>query len=365
MASVQHFAKHLLYLKPDQNAARLALYHYFVNHCQPNQQIDENLIQQFIFRCLSFEHWQANKSELDQELRMALKSYGESHGLSFSFDELEMPNQVQVVSVEHPEHMHEIISERVKASSNQFQIFRDRDGRFISVELIPDGGLIVSTLPSLARVRGNQLLPLIEDLKLIYDQNLQLSTGVSQHLEINPFLSAKFTMGPDGCRGRLVRGYTFQKAGSFEGGGLNRFPTLFYPVKRLEQFFINRKSDPMYIELVQVLEKAVELVRNQHPEAHKFAKAAYERGKLALEQIFPDDNLVRLLINSLEIAVKSPKTAMNSPLINESSQTWPEHQIQRNSPDVQSPVAPQQRGQMISPLVERVPLRKRPPEGQI
>ena len=324
MASVQHFAKHLLYLKPDQNAARLALYHYFVNHCHPNEEINENLIQNFVFRCLSFEHWQSKRRELDQELRAALKSYRESHGITFDYSLIRFPLECQIVEIERSEFMKEIISERMKDSSNRYQIFNDREGRFILIELFADGGLTVKTLPALARIEGSQLLPLVEDLQLTYDSQLQLSTKHVQLIEINPFLSARFAMGSDGCRGRLIRGYTFQKAGAFDGGGLNRFPTLFYPVKRLEQFFINRKSDPMYIELVQVLEKAVDLIRNQHPEANKFAKAAYERGKLALEQIFPDDNLVRLLINSLEIAVKNPKGASASPLINESSQAWPE-----------------------------------------
>jgi len=85
-----------------------------------------------------------------------------------------------------------------------------------------------------------------------------------------------------------------------DGGNLHRYPVLFYPLKRLEQFFINRKSDPMYIELTGLLEKALELMNTGHPEAFKFANAAMERGRLALEHIFPDDKLVRLLINNLE-----------------------------------------------------------------
>jgi hypothetical protein len=42
------------------------------------------------------------------------------------------------------------------------------------------------------------------------------------------------------------------------------------------------------------------LMNHEHPEGGKFAEAALERGRLALEHIFPDDKLVRLLINNLE-----------------------------------------------------------------
>jgi hypothetical protein len=36
------------------------------------------------------------------------------------------------------------------------------------------------------------------------------------------------------------------------------------------------------------------------PDTFRFAHAALERGRLALEHIFPDDKLARLLINNLE-----------------------------------------------------------------
>jgi hypothetical protein len=89
--------------------------------------------------------------------------------------------------------------------------------------------------------------------------------------------------------------YTFQKTGGFEGSELHRLPTLFYPLKRIEQFFINRTTDPMYIELTNLLEQASDLMARQHPERLRFAEAAMERGRLAFEQVFVDDRFLRLL----------------------------------------------------------------------
>ncbi len=328
MSTVQNFAKHLLYLKPDQNAARLALYHYLINHCQSSQVVDAELIKNFITRALSFEHWQNHRKELDQELRQSLEHFLTTHQIQLDLSEILFPQDYQVVRIENSKAMEEIIQSSL-SGQNKHQVFQDKDGLFVVISLMGDETLKVRCFNSLAYIRRNRLLPLTTDLVLNYDNNLQLRPESPQHLQINPFLTARFSMGPKGCTGRLIRGYTFQKAGLFDGGGLNRYPTLFYPVKRLEQFFINRKSDPMYIELVQILEKAVELIRNQHPEAYKFAKAAYERGRLALEQIFPDDNLVRLLIHSLEIALKNQGQLEKTPLINESSDQWL-NQAQKN-----------------------------------
>jgi hypothetical protein len=122
-----------------------------------------------------------------------------------------------------------------------------------------------------------------------------------QQLETGSHASARFHMGVEGLRGSFVRGYTFQKFGSIDGGGLNRYPLLFYPLKRLEQFFVDRKTDPMYLELTSTLEKALELLgHGVTPDTFRFAHAALERGRLALEHIFPDDKFARLLINNLE-----------------------------------------------------------------
>jgi hypothetical protein len=59
----------------------------------------------------------------------------------------------------------------------------------------------------------------------------------------------------------------------------------------------------MYIELTNLLEQASDLMARQHPERLRFAEAAIERGRLAFEQVFVDDRLLRLLLENLERAI--------------------------------------------------------------
>ena len=58
------------------------------------------------------------------------------------------------------------------------------------------------------------------------------------------------------------------------------------------------------MELTGLLEKASDLLAQKHPEAPRFAEAAMERGRLAFEQVFVDDRLLRLLLENLERALK-------------------------------------------------------------
>jgi hypothetical protein len=160
-------------------------------------------------------------------------------------------------------------------------------------------------------IREGELTPLHMDFTLFYTPELILHSNMIQNIELGPHTAARFRTLPDGIHGHIVRGYTFQRFATMDGGGLHKYPVLFYPLKRLEQFFVNRKTDPMYIELTNLLEKALDLMSQNHPEGLKFAEAALERGRLALEHIFPDDKLVRLLINNLEktLALESARRA--------------------------------------------------------
>ena len=128
-----------------------------------------------------------------------------------------------------------------------------------------------------------------------------------QYIEVAPNIIARFMVLGNGTHGTLIRGYTFQKADAFRGGKISSHPQIFYAIKRLEQHFVDRKTDPMYVELTQILEKAIELLNMRHPEAKSFSQAALERGEQALENIFPDDNMVRLLTQTLRNSMQSHK----------------------------------------------------------
>ncbi len=302
MAHVTALAQHILTLEPDKDAARLCLYHYLKNLCEAVEPVNAELIQRFFTRALTFQHWQQNKQALFNEVNGILHHFQESTGQLIQGSESFRPEELQVVPAESLRTMELVVNkflERTSSPYDQFRALQEGD-RIVAIVLQGDRSLRVSVFPRVMAIRDGELVPLCQDFALYYTSDLQIHPMMIQQIEIGPHTAARFRMGADGINGLVTRGYTFQKYATMDGGGLHRYPVLFYPLKRLEQFFVNRKSDPMYIELTGLLEKALELMNQEHPEAVKFAEAALERGRLALEHIFPDDKLVRLLINNLE-----------------------------------------------------------------
>ena len=58
-----------------------------------------------------------------------------------------------------------------------------------------------------------------------------------------------------------------------------------------------------YQELVELIEQSSHAMESGHAEAHGMAQQALKRGKLALQNIFVNDKLLRLLVTNLEFQV--------------------------------------------------------------
>lgn len=303
MTHVTALAQHILALEPDKDAARLSFYHFLKNLCEATEPLNSDLINRFYSRALSFSHWQENKLALFNEVTSILYHFQEAHRLQLPLHKTMTPESLQVFTAESIQILEMAINrylERAIDPGSQFRTFREGDDRIVAVILQDDRSLKVAVYPKVLAVRDGELVPLNQDFVLQYTPDLTLNPAKVHQLEIGPHVSARFIANQDGIFGALVRGYTFQRYATMEGGPLTKHPFLFYPLKRIEQFFIYRKSDQMYLELTELLEKALDLINQRHPEAIKFATAALERGRLALEHIYSDDKVIRLLINNLE-----------------------------------------------------------------
>ena len=147
-------------------------------------------------------------------------------------------------------------------------------------------------------IRQGELQPLTMSIQLQYNNQLELKPQVTQYLKVDRNSYARFRIENKRVHGMVIRGYVFQNYQE-AAGKLNEYPILYYPLKKIEQHYVDRKSDPDYIELVEVLEKATELLRLNHPEANQFGQQALERGQTALEHIFINDNVIGTLVDQL------------------------------------------------------------------
>jgi hypothetical protein len=257
------------------------------------------------------------------EVTNSLQHFSNQHAEAVPLPPFSTASDLQVVRAESFRTLERIVEDWAQAHqgpTDQIKILRDRDEKILVCRLTMDRALSVHAFDRHLCLRDGRLEPLTEDMVIHYTPELALDGLRTSQVEIAPYTMARFrneslahSTGPvPGIRGLAVRGFTFQKSAAFEGGDLHRHPMLFYPLKRIEQFFVNRATDPMYIELTGLLEKASDLLSQKHPESVRFAEAAMERGRLAFDQVFVDDRLLRLLLENLERALQLERRSLSS-----------------------------------------------------
>ena len=314
MITTGHLAKFLLTLDPRKDAGRMALYHYLLHSGNLKDPLQSQTISRFVEFALLHEHWQNHSDQLQDELEVSLHRFSETYRVRFDHENILWPRDNQIVRVRQSEQMEIILKSHLQKAGGKLKFFTTHSGDKVAVRYHDSGRLEVGVYPHLVRMHQGQLHPLRAE-SLTYDASLTLEGGVTQIIKSDTHSYAMFQLTERGCEGSVLRGYSLQSSLSVDGGDLGRYPTLFYPVKRLEQFFIHRRSDPMYVELVQTLEKAIQLIRDRHPEAPRFAMAAYERGRMAYEEIFPDDKLLGIALNSLEALLGARKPLTTAPAL--------------------------------------------------
>jgi hypothetical protein len=311
MDTVLQLARHILRFQPNKDAARLCFYHFLIHHCEATDKITPELIDKFNRFVLSFDHWRKNRQTLVQEVQYLLHHFAETYQLNLGFKAMTMADRWQVIQIENPIDCLKILEKKYSNTGVKTRLVPAGPQSFALIELREDQGLTVTHLNNqmIINNRGD-LEPLNGFMKIHYTSELNLEFQVVQYVEVAPSVVARFMILGEGLHGHLIRGYVFQKADEFKGGAVNQYPQIYYAIKRFEQFYIDRKSDPMYQELTQILEKAVELTNMRHPEAIAFAEAALERGELALENIFPGDNMIRLLTQTLRSSIQNTKNTI-------------------------------------------------------
>jgi hypothetical protein len=307
MASVTALASHLLKLEPEKDAARLAFYHFLKNLCEPGEALTSSVLERFLRRSLANEHWVEQKLALFGETSACLQHFSHEHQEPLPLPPFTSPFDLQVIRAESFRTLERVVETWISQNTgptDQVRLIPDREERLIVCRLSSDRRLTVNIFDRQCVIRDGALEPLCDDHVIHYTSDLAVDPTRTSQIEIAPKTLARFRVDPSGVRGLAVRGYIFQRFLNFDGGDFHRHPALFYPLKRIEQFYVNRATDPMYVELTALLEKAVDLISQGHADGPRFAEAALERGRLAYEQVFIEDRLLRLLLENLERAMK-------------------------------------------------------------
>jgi hypothetical protein len=296
----------------------VALGNYLLHYCDEAAPVTSQVLDQFFRRALSFNFWRERQLQLSSTVEKAL-----SETISaLSVEPYMASAQLQVIEIARMTDLKEMLTRYLEGQieeGRQFRMLSLPGQRVLALMLLPSGVLRVSLFTNLATLRAGKIVPLLDDMHLVYSPSLEIAADQVYHIEVANSVCCRFTVNHNGYSGYFIRGYTFQRFEPFDGGPLNTNPNLFYPLRRLEQFFVSRDTDPFYQYITQSIEKAAVLLRQGDPEGVGFARNTIEEAQTAHELIFVEDKLLGLLIRDLTRMLpdlKSPVGAqwVDSPL---------------------------------------------------
>lgn len=302
MLKVGDFLKYLI--ASEANSAFLRSFTLAFQHGQSADEfLTADMINHFVRQALHYTHWQQQRATLTAELQDWLSPLWSEELISFSPNDIQWPDELQVFEIENTAEWIESLQSFAKRSSAQgaeVRIVQDVQGMALGMILLPTGELQVHQWNRQMTIRRGQLEPLRKDLVLHYTADLELSSLHLQRFEIAPYSVATFSLTADILNGAIFRGHSFQLQASFVEARLEQIPNLFWSLKRTEQHFISRESDPFYQNLLAHMEAANLSIRIGEAGSTEKAVDAMASAQNALENVFLGDKLLALLIRDLQ-----------------------------------------------------------------
>lgn len=290
----------------DENAGRVALYHYLKNFCREEEILQPDLINQFFAECLQMPHWQEKKLELYNDIKELLAQFCSKQRIVMALDQLWDLGKMQIVTITQPENLYQIVKNYENHRLTELETLRivpDSESRMISIRKNSAGTICVRTFNNVVRVTGHELQPFCPDQELFYNPLLELQTQVVHRLQLAPHLQVRFEINEDSIIAQSISGSAFRQGQISKLAHLGEFSALFYHLKRLERFYIYRQSDPYYVELVSTIDKAMNLLHGGEAGAETFSRHVFESAQIAFDQIFPDDKALYLKLKELARAM--------------------------------------------------------------
>jgi hypothetical protein len=306
MLKLAQLLKFISELNPQNTPTRLCFYNFLKGLGNPDDILEKDLIELFFSFCLDYAHWASNKGQLGTEVKYLLDNFNSYYQQKFDISQIRFPQNIQIIEIEQ-------ISDQIDAIScyvatlcgpdDKFKVVNDQNRRLVSIILRADKTIEVRVFDKKFTLRGGILEPLRKDLVLYYDSNLELSSKHTHRIDVAPYVTSQFTYQDGKVTGVLLRGYVFQKLQDFRSEKLTELTRLHFAVKRLEQFFIDRRTDTYYQELIHQLERTQALVQQGDPEAAKWSSSILGQAETALEHIYTNDKLLGLLVRDLKHTV--------------------------------------------------------------
>lgn len=302
MARVSQILQVMSQLSPQAHPARLALFNYLQNFIPQVENLSVEDVERFYRRALSFPHWRENKKELLEQTELFLNRVSDKISLSLAVGSIRQMVESPEFELQREADLSDIVSRFLESRmepGSQYRLITIPGHRLLAIVLRRSGAVQVRMFTNWTTLRGGVLIPLIDDLTLCYSPTLELVSNEIHHMELNPNTTCRFGINENGCTGVLIRGYTFQRYEVLNGGAVDKHPELAFPLKKLEGYFIQKKDDPVYQQITEMLEKSSKLLAAGQPGAVGFALNALEQARHAHDTMFANDRMLGLVIREL------------------------------------------------------------------
>lgn len=312
---IQHLNKRGL----TTSSARATFHNYLKNFCDAEDSFSNDHLDSFYDRTMMFTHWRQKKQELGEMIAADLNSLqgagieGSLHG-----------NQIQWLEIEQDRDFKELIDKENQILQKRAEEIRvlNHDNGVLRIRRGQKGGVRVEVKSRLGFIEGHQV-HLARPLTILnYTADLELRENADQILQLSPLVVAKFQVQDEMIQGMTLQGVTYARAGSLVGH-LEDAPELFYNLKKLERAFINPHTDPHYMATVSQLERAIQLVRTNHPDARMIADEILRKAERFAQEVFTNDRRLIELISTLKYAC--PYGMENNQQSGSQVVTWQNH----------------------------------------
>lgn len=304
MVKINQVLKFLSSINPNLTPARVCFNNYLSYFCDANDTLTRPILESFFSHSMDYAHWIQNRANLTQEIKAILEGVQKLAPLEIDFSQIRWPQEIQVLEVESSNDWVELVQNYVKSqitTEAKFRLIHEESiKRLIVIILQADGAIEVRQFDRKFIINNGQLTPLKKEICLYYTAELELNPARKQMIEVAPFVTAQFKVSGEKMTGCLLRGYLGQKFFELRGEPMTAYPKLFYSVKRIESFFIDRGTDSFYNGLVQSLERTNALVRVNDPEAIRDSLNTLSQAQNAIEYVFMGDKLLNLLVRDLQ-----------------------------------------------------------------
>lgn len=302
MLKVAYLIKFLAEINPHTSPTRLALYNYLKAFHSPEEELTHELINEFFYQCLEYSHWYANKGHFSHELQILLKNFNDFYQNHFDMSQITFPDTIQIFEIESPRAVEETLGRYIRSrylKEVKFKLFAEQK-KWLAFVLKDGSGIDVLQLDRKFTLRNGVLEPLRVQLKISFDSAMEIDSQFTHTMEVSPHHLVRFTVKNGHISGVLTRGYMFQKSQDIQSAKLHDVPKLFWPVKRIEQFFIARATDPFYSDIVKKLEDITLGFWEKNSESwQNYITILLSQSESALENVYIGDKRLEDLIRKV------------------------------------------------------------------